>query len=396
VTPPSRTNVYARGEAGTRPVARRRSQDRPEGIEAPPEQTRLVINGRFLTQRLSGVQRFASEIVHALDERLAADDAAYPGTVEIHVPPNCEAAPRFRAIKLKRSGKLAGHAWEQFELLRAARGARLLSLCNTGPLLHPRQLVVIHDVAVLAYPDNFTFAFRSWYRLLFNVFGRYAHVATVSEFSASELSRYLALPRNAIRVIPNGGNHLAAIAADDSVIKDHGLSAGGYVLAIASTSKTKNIAIIGAALAQLPPPRPPLVLVAARADRIFQCIETADADAAIVLGGLSDGQLKALYRNALCFVFPSLYEGFGLPPLEAMSCGCPVLASDIDVLHEVCGDTAVFFDPRSPADLARKIAGLIGDGQEPTRKRVISGSARASTFNWRESAELLLRLIREV
>jgi glycosyltransferase involved in cell wall biosynthesis len=79
-----------------------------------------------------------------------------------------------------------------------------------------------------------------------------------------------------------------------------------------------------------------------------------------------------------------------------MSCDCPVLASDIDVLHEVCGDAAVFFDPRSPADLARKIAGLIGDGQEPTRKRVISGSARASTFNWRESAELLLRLIREV
>jgi glycosyltransferase involved in cell wall biosynthesis len=387
---------YARAAGMPGPRPEPSPERRPERSAAAQAQPRLVINGRFLTQRLSGVQRFASEIVREIDTLLAEDASAYRGKVELHLPLNCGVVPAFRAIDVKRSGRLNGHAWEQFDLVRAARGARLLSLGNTGPLLHPRQLVVIHDAAVLAYPANFTFAFRGWYQILYNVFARCANVATVSEFSAAELSRYLPLKREAIRVVPNGGNHLAALTADDSVLSTNGLTSNGYVLAIASQSKTKNTAIIGAALALLPEPRPTVVLVGARNARIFQTVVSEGADAAVELGGLSDGQLKALYENAMCFVFPSFYEGFGLPPVEAMSCRCPVIASDIGALREVCGAGAIFFDPHNAADLASKIAGIATGGRDSLAPLLKAGAERAGTFVWRKSADLLLRHVSEV
>jgi glycosyltransferase involved in cell wall biosynthesis len=344
---------------------------------------------------LSGVQRFASEIVSAIDDTLATAPQAFPVRVEIHVPPNCGDVRPFQAIALKRTGRFRGHAWEQFDLVRAARGAHLLSLGNTGPILHPRHVVVIHDAAVLAHPENFTFAFRNWYRLLFDIFSRFAHLATVSEFSASELCRYLSLKRESLRVIPNGADHLVPVAPDESILTTHRLTRGAYVLAIANASKTKNTAIVSAALDLLPPPRPSLVLVGARTDRIFQDAGSTATGAVHVLGGLSDAELKALYQNALCFVFPSLYEGFGLPPVEAMSCNCPVIASDIGALREVCQNAALFFDPRSPIDLAEKI-GRIRQDPALVEEHVRLGAGRAHTYKWRESAERLLTLVCEV
>jgi glycosyltransferase involved in cell wall biosynthesis len=103
---------------------------------------------------------------------------------------------------------------------------------------------------------------------------------------------------------------------------------------------------------------------------------------------VSDTELGTLYRNALCLVFPSLYEGFGIPPLEAMQCGCPVLAAAASSLPEVCGDAALYFDPHDPMSLTHALRRILAD--ETLRRALIeAGLRRAAAFNWRASAALL-------
>lgn len=357
---------------------------------------RLVINGRFLGQRLSGVQRFAREIVSSLDALLASDPDFRRGSVELHHPRECTVPNDLEVIRPREVGRRSGHGWEQIDLALSARGAALLSLGNTGPALHGRQMVVIHDASVLAYPDNFTFAFRNAYRGLFRILARSAErVMTVSHFSAGELGRYLRLSSSTIPVIYNGGDHFARISADPSIVRRHGLADGDFILAIASASRTKNTPLIEGALERMGSPRPRLVWVGARESRIFQASDAPQAPDAVWLELLSDADLKALYERALCLVFPSIYEGFGLPPLEAMECGCPVLASDIGAVREVCDDAVLYFDPRDDEALARQIE-RVRDGASLRRQLREMGRARAAAFTWAQSGSRMLKIVREV
>jgi glycosyltransferase involved in cell wall biosynthesis len=112
-------------------------------------------------------------------------------------------------------------------------------------------------------------------------------------------------------------------------------------------------------------------------------------------GYVTDPELRALYENAACFVYPSLYEGFGLPPLEAMSCGCPTLVARAASLPEVCGDAALYCDPRDPASIAQQIRCLVDDTSRRADLRA-RGLARAREFSWDRSAGTLLKLVDDV
>ena len=107
---------------------------------------------------------------------------------------------------------------------------------------------------------------------------------------------------------------------------------------------------------------------------------------------MTDGELRALYESATCFVFPSFYEGFGLPPLEAMHCGCPVVVSDRAALPEVCGSAAVYCDPDDPADIAKQLRLVL---TSPTLRSELraAGIERARQFSWRKSAAQLNELL---
>ena len=114
------------------------------------------------------------------------------------------------------------------------------------------------------------------------------------------------------------------------------------------------------------------------------------------LGRVSDDELVRLYNQAACFVFPSLYEGFGLPPLEAMACGCPVLVSDIPVEREICGDAALYFNPLDPNDILHTITQYLNDAGVIKEKMRQKGFENITRFSWEKSAEILIQKLKEL
>src|SRR5438105_7080560 len=134
-----------------------------------------------------------------------------------------------------------------------------------------------------------------------------------------------------------------------------------------------------------------LVAVGGGNSRVFADVDLL-GDGLIPAGYVTDGELRALYENAACFIFPSFYEGFGLPPLEAMHCGCPVIVSDRASLPEVCGEAAVYCDPDDPADIARQLR-LVLTSSALRRELREAGLARARSFGWQRSADQLTELL---
>lgn len=352
----------------------------------------IALNGRFLTQGMTGVQRFATEIAHAADA-LAAE-GAWPAT-RVLAPPGIAAAP-FRHLTVETAGRLRGQAWEQVELPRAARGAYLLSLGNTAPLLKGRrQAVVIHDAGAFDTPESYTLPFRAWYRALHHALARLgARLLTVSEFSRGRIAHHLRLPPERIGVVHEGAEHILRMPADAGVLARNGLAPGRFALVVGTQAAHKNLAALGEA-AGLLAARGMVLAVAggAGSSGLFRAGHGAAGEAVRPLGRVSDAELRALYEAAFCLIFPSRYEGFGLPPVEAMACGCPVVAAAAGAVPEVCGEAALWFDTEGPRPLTATLMRLLEeDGRREALRR--AGLARAALFSWRRAAERLLALIR--
>jgi glycosyltransferase involved in cell wall biosynthesis len=219
-------------------------------------------------------------------------------------------------------------------------------------------------------------------------------VLTDSEFSKSELVRYARIPAEKIQVIPLGCEHIRRCEPECGILTRLGLHSRGYILAVGSQSPHKNFRTLAEALEYLPDPKLNCVVVGASNPRVFDHPSTMLAPKLTIAGYLPDGELRALYEHAACFVYPSLYEGFGLPPLEAMNCGCPVVVSRAASLPEVCGSAAIYCDARSPASVAESIQQVVSDRALQDQLRDL-GRQRALKFSWLESARALLGLIEE-
>ena len=357
----------------------------------------VFINGRFLSQAVTGVQRYAREAVKALDALLAEGGRAAAGvSCAILAPRGVGGCPAAGDIPLLEVGRLRGHLWEQVELPAHSRRGLLVSLANAAPLARRRQMVTIHDAGVFAEPRAYSLAFRTWYRVLLGGLARRARaIITDSRFSRDEILRYCPAASGKIRVISPGGDHLLAVEGDEGVFRRLSVGERPYLLAVGSRNPLKNLAGLAAALHRLGDGGPLLVIAGREDPRVFGSSPPISGDRVRWAGYVSDGELRALYQRAQCLVHPSFYEGFGLPPLEAMSCGCPVVASRAASLPEVLGDAALYCDPRSPEDIARRIAELSADPglRDELRRR---GAARAAGFRWRDCAGGLLAAIEEL
>jgi glycosyltransferase involved in cell wall biosynthesis len=358
---------------------------------------RVVVNGRFLSQRVTGVQRHARELVQALDHLLEREPGGASGIeLSLLMPPDADSGLELRRIELRRVGRLRGQAWEQLELPFHSRGSLLLNLANTTPTFGPTQIVVIQDASVFAVPQAYSAVFGSWYRLMLPRWASRAQlVLTNSEFSRAELVRWLRIPSEKIRVIGCGHEHMLRIPPDPGVLTRHRLGARPYALAVSSLSRHKNLEAIPAAIQLLGPAACDFALAGPTNPRVFGHLPEAASAQVTQLGYVSDGELRALYEQAACLVYPSRYEGFGIPPLEAMACGCPVIASRAASLPEVCGDAALYVDPEDPRQLAAAIRRVLCEQglADELRRR---GYERAVRWTWARSAASTLAAVREV
>jgi glycosyltransferase involved in cell wall biosynthesis len=349
---------------------------------------RIAVNTRCLGTNLTGVQRYTLEILKRLS------------LAHLELSPRCF------------SRGFAGHAWEQAVLpLKLRRDNLLWSPGNCGPLAIRNQVVTVHDLAPIDHPEWFTKRFALWYQMVIpRLVRRVRHIITVSEFTRNRLIDALQVPAGKITVIYNGVDRrfcLQSAEATTQAVEAMKLPSSRYVLSLCSIEPRKNIVRLLKAWEKIEGRYKDIWLVIAGAEgselvfgkalhrqpvvseSVLSAIEGVEPLPPRVhfTGHVPEEYLAALYAGAIVYVYVSLYEGFGLPPLEAMATGCPAIVSKTAALPEVCKDAAFYVDPCDVEAIAKAMSVLIA---EPDRRRMLreQGLTRASDFTWDKSARL--------
>lgn len=371
-----------------------------------PDKTTIVINGRFLTQPITGVQRYAHEIVRALDDLIdrSAPEVA-PFSFQIVAPRKdlIHELP-LRHIEIRHIGNRRGHLWEQRDLPGAFDAGVLFCPGNTAPLsaLSSKKPVVVtvHDLSYLYFPEAYSFSFKALYKMLIPAtFRRADAVITVSYSEKASMLRYYPRLSHKIHVIQNGG--LGRRFMNDAPPPEPPADVEEpMLLYVGALNPRKNPQGILQAVSLLAKRMKFRLVLAGGGSKSFQNKELAIPESlgerVLMTGQIDDtDQLIDLYRQAACLVFPSFYEASPLPPIEAMACGCPVIASDIPALQERCGDAALYCDPHRPEDIADKIQQVLGNpGQAEALRQ--KGVLRARQYTWEFCAKETLQVITKV
>jgi len=343
-----------------------------------------------------GRETYARELVPALLERSPE--------LELVAFVNRDAGPRLagelgggvRAVVVPVSAR-SRLQWAVGELALvslAARRARvelLHSMANFAPAWGPfRRVVTIHDLQYRAVPDLLSWPMRTGTSALVSLAARRAdRIVAVSAAGREEIVAGLGVERERIDVVPNGVRPPPATPSTAGVRERHRLGQRPVALAVATNLPHKNLPVLIDALALMSSEERPVLVMAGHGtdDGTLQARAAAAgvAEDVRLLGGRSTEELDSLYALADCLVLPTLHEGFGLPVLEAMARSLPVACSDISALREVAGEAALYFDPRSPAQIASRIAELVADAELAERLREL-GRARAAGFSWAAAA----------
>ena len=308
----------------------------------------FCIDGRFLMQNITGVQRYAIGIVTAMDGLLGQHDH-----VTMLVPrQKIVTQLSLRRIKMKQIGKLRGHLWTQIEEMSYIRRHHLPLVSFTGlpPVFRP-GFMTVHDLNFINMHEAYSWLYRAFYRCGYSIALKRANkIFTVSEYSKQQISRCYHVSPDRIAVAYDGANvtSKAEPGFDHAVLEKFALKSGSYFFTVGSRSRHKNQRFIEE-LAHLNPDL--TFVITGDANGCFNREKHSPSEGqsnVIFTGYVSEPELAALYRNTKGLIMPSLYEGFGLPPLEAISLGCRFVAvSDIPVFREIYRNV-YFFDPARP------------------------------------------------
>lgn len=328
----------------------------------------VAINARAaIRTEVGGVERVARELVARLP-------ALAPNRYRVVRPP--------RALVHR-----AGHAWEQAALPLAARGSRLiLSPANTAPLASGRNVVFVHDLAPLVGAEWYSHAYVLWHRAQLRAIAARARlVIAPSETVRAELTDRLGIPPERTACAPPGVDAAFRPGIDPTAVRERLGLRRPYVLVVGTASARKNLGLLDRIAPTLA--EAGLDTAIAGGSRAYMPERSANR-AARRLGYVPERDLPALYAGAAALALPSRYEGFGLPCLEAMACGTPVVTTRHGAIPETCADAALYADPDDPAAFA---AACIAAATDPsTRDRLTTaGTARAAAFTWDRTAQLV-------
>ena len=345
----------------------------------------IYINGRFLTQAFSGVQRHAFE----LSRQLSLFDKY---NFILLVPSKLSIRGEYDfSFNIKKIGNNKGHLWEQVDLpryLKKKNNPLLINLTNSAPIFYKNKVSTIHDLSVFENSNWFSFKYRSFYRFLIpRIIKTSKKILTDSYFIKGEIIKNYQYSSKKIYVVHCATSLNIIDNINNDITED-------YLLFIGGSSKRKNLKNLIDAFIRLDDKNINLKIVGAKVNHVL--LDAVSEHASIeYIGDVSNNQLINLYSNAKILIFPSFYEGFGLPPLEAMSCKCPVILSDIPVLKELYEDAALYINPHDIKDIENMILKLLNDNQ--LRNDLIQrGLDQSKKYSWKKSANKIISLIKEI
>jgi glycosyltransferase involved in cell wall biosynthesis len=339
----------------------------------------FAVNGRLFADHPTEMQKYAGQLI--------ARFRSAPTVISPATP--------LKGIK--------GHLWEQSVLPTRVPGGLLWSPCGTGPLALGDQVVTVHDLIPLDRPEWFGRGFAALHAwLVARLVKRVRHVITVSEFTRQRLMELFEIPASRITAIHNGVGEEYFRRSPfkiEQMRKGLSIPEGDYVLSVCSLEPRKNLARLLAAWERIDGQHDAkLVIVGVkRASSVFRDMGLSRVPSGVYfMGNVAEEMLPALYAGASCFAYPSLYEGFGLPVLEAMACGALAVTSNATALPEITGSAAILVDPENADQIAGAILGVL---KHPGKAETLAESGRkhASQFTWAECArrtELLLLSLR--
>lgn len=335
----------------------------------------VYINGHFLQQQLTGVQRYGREILKSFDR----SGYAY----EILTPQGAFA-----------SGRIGGNLWQQLVLpARKDREDLLWSPANSGPVFAQNHVITLHDIAVFPHPEWFSSSYSLWKRTLIpQVAKRAKGILTVSEFSKNIICAHLDIPPAKVKAVYNGVDinrfKPAAATTIQNTRNKYGLNTP-YVLTLGSLDPRKNFKRTVEAwkrCREQEKMRKFVLAIAGGSNANFRSLDlNMSGEATQLLGYVDDEDLPALYSGAAGFLLPSLFEGFGLPVIEAMACGTPVITSNTTALDEISGDAALKVTPTDINAIKEAILELL-DSPHLQTKLTELGMKRARRFSWDKAA----------
>ena len=328
----------------------------------------IVVNGRFLRRCVTGVERYGREILRCIGDRTRVESTHRQGW--------------------------RGHAWEQFILpAKLSKHSFLWSPANTGPLLIQNQALTIHDLSPLEHPEWFRKEFAVWYRLLLPILARRVQkIFTPSEYVKEKVYRRFRITN--VTVTPN--------AVDHSLFHPNAKQTrfdlpGCYILFVGTLEPRKNLTALLKAWNEIKDKfKETELLIIGVSGNVFRNIRLSpETERVHFLGYVDDETLAGLYANASLFVLPSLDEGFGLPALEAMACGAPVVVSDGGALPGVVAEAGRVFCLSNPAELANALTECLSD--ESLRQSLREkGLERVSQFSWQSTADIVWKHLNEI
>lgn len=344
---------------------------------------RYAFNGRFLTKKMTGQERFAYELISYLD------NICEKGEFCVVTSELAQDFPKWKNIEIVKTGKLRREAWEQFCLGPWLRKHKMkcVNLTTTFPLLHA-DIVCLHDVSVFEIGRMFMHSaygfFGTIWKWLLCYIAKWSadRILTVSEYSKGKLNELLGVPMDKISVVYNAWQHFERIKADESIMQKTGFPDKGFFFSLSSLSPQKNFVWIKEVAKRNPSL---LFVVTGKAEGFTQFgADDLKLDNLRFTGYLSDGEVKSLMAHCRAFIHPAIYEGFGIPPLEAMSCGAKVIVSTATCLPEIYGKAAHYIDPY---DYDVDFELLLKESVAP-RETVLK------RFDWQHEAEKLLKILR--